>query len=92
MKQFELPCYDSRKSFYGKAIVIETENGIYLKSYNTYVAMITPENEVIRLWDSYSATTMRHINSFINHYNITGGGKAWWDKLEVNNDCIRKAV
>lgn len=83
MKEFTLPCYDSRKSFYGKATVIETENGIYLKSYDTYVAMITLENKVIRLWSGYSATTMRHVNSFLYHYNITGGGKAWWDNLEV---------
>ena len=36
-----------------------------------------------RLWDSYSATTMNHINSFIDTFGIHGGGKAWWTSLEV---------
>lgn len=85
MKQFKLPCYDNRKDFYGKAVVIETNNGIYLKSYDTFVAMITPGNKIIRLWSGYSATTMRHVNSFLEHYNLTGGGKAWWDKLEIHS-------
>jgi hypothetical protein len=28
---------------------------------------------------------MNHINSFINAFGINGGGKAWWDSLEVYN-------
>lgn len=36
-KMYNLPCLDSRKSFYGKAKVIETENGEkLLQSYNNY--------------------------------------------------------
>jgi len=31
----------------------------------------------------YSATTMRHVNSFIYFYGVPGGGKKWWDALEV---------
>ena len=38
-RTYKLPCYD-RKSFYGKAIVIEEDNVAYLKSYNTIVAKI----------------------------------------------------
>ena len=35
-------------------------------------------------WDDYSATTMRHVNEFINQFNGgNGGGKAWWDNLPV---------
>lgn len=84
MKEFDLkPMYDRAKSFYGKAIVIEKDNGdIELRSYNTIVARI--RNGIFeRLWGGYSATTMRHINSFIDTYGINGGGKAWWVALEV---------
>lgn len=58
MKIYDLPTMDNRKSFYGKAKVIEKENG-------------------------YSATTMRHVNSFLQFFGVAGGGKSWWDSLEV---------
>jgi len=74
---------DGRKSFYNKAVAIEHDNGIIeLKSYNTIVARIV-NGQFQRLWWGYSATTMRHINSFIDYYGISGGGKAWWDSLEI---------
>ena len=80
---YELSCYDSRKSFYGKATVLETESGYYLKSYDTIVCYFSRNGEFIRLWDGYSATTMRHINSFLLYCRVSGcyGGKAWWDEL-----------
>lgn len=83
MREYELkPIYD-RKSFYGKATVIERDNGdIELRSYDTIVARIRNGN-FERLWDDYSATTMRHINSFLRTFGIDGGGKAWWISLEV---------
>ena len=84
MKVFNLPVMDrTRKSFYGKAKVIEHDNGdICLISYSTLVARIHNGN-FEKLWDGYSATTMRHINSFLLFYNLPGGGKLWWNKLEV---------
>ena len=85
MKVFELIPTNGRKSFYGKASVTEKDNGdIELRSYNTIVARIRNGN-FERLWDGYSATTMNHINSFIDAYGISGGGKAWWTSLEVVN-------
>ena len=33
--------------------------------------------------EGYSATTMRHINAFIEMFGISGGGKKWWDALPV---------
>lgn len=85
MKVFELIPTNGRKSFYGKASVTEKDNGdIELRSYNTIVARIRNGN-FERLWDGYSATTMNHINSFIDAYGISGGGKAWWTSLEVYN-------
>lgn len=84
MRTFELiPVYDKAKSFYGKAMVIEYDNGnIELRSYDTIVARIR-NGKFERLWNGYSATTMRHINSFINTFGVDGGGKTWWTSLEV---------
>lgn len=80
---FELKPNNGRKSFYGKAEVIERTNGdIELKSYSTIVARIH-NGKFERLWDGYSMTTMNHINAFIDLFGIDGGGKAWWDSLET---------
>lgn len=80
---YELKPTNNRKSFYGKAQVITHDNGdIELKSYNTIVARIRNGN-FERLWDGYSATTMNHVNSFLDTFGISGGGKAWWTAQEV---------
>lgn len=84
VKRFDLPCFDSRKSFYGKARIAEYSNGEkVLYSYNTPVCKITAAGKFIKLWGGYSATTQRHINSFLAFYGIPGGGAAWWRSLEV---------
>lgn len=84
MKRYELIPTDGRKSFYGKATVIEKDNGEkVLQSYNTEVCKINNNGEFVRLWSGYSATTMRHVNSFLNLFNLSGGGKAWWDAQTV---------
>ena len=86
MKKYELlpGQYDRVKSFYRKAVVIETDNGeTVLQSYDTEVCKIDSNGEFIRLWSGYSLTTMRHINAFLELFGIPGGGKKWWDSLEV---------
>ncbi len=83
MKTFELKPIDGRKSFYNKAKVTELDNGdIELTSYTTIVARIH-NGKFERLWNGYSATTMRHINAFLYVYGIQGGGKVWWENLET---------
>ena len=68
------------KSFYNKAIVIENESGEkILQSYETEVCKINNNGEFVRLWGGYSTTTMRHVNSFLQLFDIKGGGKTWWD-------------
>lgn len=85
MRILELKPINGRKSFYGKAEIIERDNGdIELKSYNTIVARIR-NGKFERLWNDYSVTTMNHINSFIDTFGIDGGGKKWWVSLEVCN-------
>lgn len=86
MKSFLLPAApsDRARTFYGKAVVVEEENGgCLLLSYGVPVCRITSGGEFIRIWPGYSATTMRHVNSFIYFYGVPGGGKKWWDALEV---------
>lgn len=88
-KIFDLPvCGNDRaKSFYGKAKVIEKDNGEkVLQSYNTEVCKIRSNGEFVRMWEGYSVTTMRHVNSFLSFFGISGGGKEWW-----NAQSIRKA-
>ena len=87
MKIYELTPMgnDRAKSYYGKAKIIEKDNGEkVLLSYDTEVCKITKSGEFVRLWGGYSATTMRHVNSFLELFNIAGGGKSWWDTLTTN--------
>lgn len=86
---FELPCYDSRKSFYGKAKVKENGTVFVLYSYDTPVCAYDSVKKVfVRLWKGYSATTMRHINSFLYHYGLPEGDKKWWNNLEVDKEVL----
>jgi len=65
MRIFELfPKYDRRKSFYGKARIVEHENGDKdLISYTTTVASI--KNNILYVYGWFSNTTARHINEFL---------------------------
>lgn len=74
------PC-DSRKSFYGKAMVIIDGGCIYLKSYETIVCMIDAEGVFHKLWGDYSQTTMRHINSFRYENRLCKIGKSDWNNM-----------
>lgn len=84
MKKYELAPIDSRKSFYGKAIVTEySEKLAILKSYGTEVARI--ENGVfVRMWSGYSQTTQRHINAFRSVYGLETITGTKWKKLPVD--------
>ena len=64
------PKYDSRKSFYNKAIIDE-QDGVYtLYSYGTKVAEIR-DNKVTLFpeWD-YSQTTLRHVKEFLQQFGF----------------------
>lgn len=77
-----IPVTDNNKSYYGKAIVKSVDNGVILQSYDTDVCACI-DGRFIRLWSGYSATTMKHINSFAANCGIREGGKKWWDSLPV---------
>lgn len=72
---------DYYKSFYGKATVIIDKGCIYLRSYETIVCMIDVDGLFHKLWSGYSATTMRHINSFRIANGLCKISKANWDNL-----------
>lgn len=79
MRIYDLPCLDGRRSFYGKAQIIEQDNGeTVLRSYQTEVCKITAAGAFVRLWGGWSVTRGRHINSFLSFMGIPGGGKAWF--------------
>ena len=77
MKIRELCPIDNRKSFYGKAKVIEKNGRELLRSYDTVVIYRDRKGKLHRTWGGWSATTGRHIHAFC------GLGKAEWDKLPV---------
>lgn len=90
MKTYELPCYTTRKSHYGKAQVIEASGVKYLKSYNTIVASIDKNGNLFRNWDGYSKTTMEHVYSFMSHYNLSPIVKKDWDKMDITKYYLAK--
>ena len=63
---FELKPVTSQKSFYGKAEVYILKDGTrILRSYSTYVALIDKDGNMFRSWWGWSATTGKHIKSFM---------------------------
>jgi len=71
-----------QKSYYGKAKVIEHDGIIYLKSYNTIVCAID-HDKVLRFWDGYSATTMKHIDDFMILFGLNAISSKDWKSLPV---------
>lgn len=61
-----VPIHDRARSFYGKAQVTYTKNGLLLTSYKTPVCIICdPEHVYLSdKWD-YSPTTLRHVKEFL---------------------------
>ena len=85
MKFFELRA-TGQKSYYGKANVLELQNGDkFLISYRTIVCMIDRSGTVKRFWSGCTSTTIKHINDFLRFYGVPGGGAAWWRRLPVEN-------
>ena len=75
--------YTHVKSHYGKAMVIETEDVISLKSYSTIVARFYKDDDRLDIYGTYSNTTMRHLKDFINQHT---------PYYVDNNDDIRRLI
>ena len=72
------PKYDARKSFYGKAHVVDDSDGSQiLYSYDTPVCKINDRGEVelLSMWDS-SQTTLRHVKEFLQQNGFKVGSKS----------------
>lgn len=86
MKTFELTPTNGRKSFYGKAKVIESNSDeatvSKLLSYDTIVAEYHHKDNKMIVHGWYSTTTASHINSFLEYY---GFDKCTKKELETYN-------
>lgn len=82
-KVYELLPNTRQKSFYGKAKVIEKDENKLLQSYNTIVCGIDNNGNFCRYWAGESATTMKHVNSFLDLFSVAGGGVHWWRQQAI---------
>ena len=64
--------YDSRSSFYGKALIDESNDGTILTliSYDTPVATFDRTTGILDVFGYYSKTTARHIREFAKQLGI----------------------
>lgn len=74
--------FDSRKSFYKKAHVIENDGVKKLQSYNTIVAQI--EDGIAKVYGTYSPTTLRHIKEFLKQNGLKADTKAQIEELYID--------
>lgn len=70
MKTFELTPINGRRSFNGKAKVVETEGVCRLLSYDTHVATYDSRTNKMKVFGYYSATTLTHINAFLSYFGF----------------------
>ena len=80
------PVCGGNKSYYHKANIIELSNGVkLLQSYDTIVAGVNTAGRFCKIWNGYSATSMKHIGDF--NYQFGNGrniGKRSWDEMPVD--------
>ena len=65
-----------------KAREVYIDNAWVLYSYDTPVAVLR-KGELVRLWDGYSMTTMKHINLWLGEHGHCGIAKKGWEKMPV---------
>ena len=91
-ESYELrPLYTNQKSFYGKANVVKAYNGndlcYTLRSYDTVVVSLFVGGDGIpyakKLWDGYSATTLRHVNELLIQQGFTKLPARVWRAMEI---------
>lgn len=79
------PYYDSAKSFYGKAkVIVIGGTDVWLMSYDMIVAYYRRGARIAQVFDTHSATTLRHIKEFLKQ----GGFKAESKKQIEKDYCI----
>lgn len=81
--------YDSRASFYNKALVETNDNGdITLYSYNTPICTISEYGDITNHFnDDISVTTSRHIKEFFKQYcDIDDMSGVNYNKFVINGN------
>ena len=75
MKILDLKPLNGQKSFGGKAQVILVGNIIQLRSFETIVAEYNTKEDIVNVFDWFSSTTAKHINSFLELYGFRNVSK-----------------
>lgn len=65
------PVYDSRASFYDKAVLHIFSEHVDLFSFGTRVATIRNDGKLLEIFGYYSMTTGRHIREFALQYGFS---------------------
>lgn len=92
MKTYDLiplsPVNIRQKSFYGKAHLRKYSDGkVELVSYNTVVCAVKDNAFFVKYWGGYSATSLRHINSFLALFDgDIKLSKSQWLRLDIDED------
>ena len=67
---------------YNRALVIGTPEKVFLQSYDTLILVIDrATGEIKKLWNGYSVTTLKHINTFLKAYNGRTFSKREWESI-----------
>lgn len=62
-------------------VVCYTNGRKDLVSYRTIVCRLMPDGDFVRKWNSYSATTMRHVNLFRQMIGMPNLNKKSWTQM-----------
>lgn len=86
-----VPCVsDKALSFYGKAIIIETQDDIKLQSYDTIVCVYDKTYKSVKIKGWYSMTTGRHIRSFLEFLGVRVEGLLVGSKCRSFKQFVEK--
>lgn len=85
MTTYDLPCRDGRKSFYGKARVTENGDLVTLTSYHTNICTYDRSIHTLTKLDPVAtATTRRHVRSFLAQFGLAPMDNDTWDRLPLH--------
>lgn len=70
-----IPKYENVKSYYNKAIVLETNKRKMLQSYDVIVAEIVGNKVFLTEDFNYSKTTLRHVKEFLKQNGFKAESK-----------------
>ena len=75
MRILDLKPLNGQKSFGGKAQIIMNDDNIQLRSFDTIVAEYNAKEDIVNVFDWFSMTTAKHINSFLELYGFRNVSK-----------------